>query len=252
MSLWSSKKKESGSPTPTSASVTVVTRNLWYNHVLVTTIRLTYRKSNHVEIINKIMVSADVHHDIPGLYWWVHKDVQDNMECISSTFLEVCVCITKPNTLTPGYTTWSNENTRNMINQTSSPWHMCTDLRLNTVQFFLFLHTSMKSKSHPLRSFTFVTRWSPVNSVKHVCHPSDHIPNLNLSLPESIRLFDNKMVVGYREVWECEGWVCECEDIGVPPMLRLIRSALVLTRMLPTLDLSWRNKQHGGSGRNPG
>ncbi len=33
--------------------------------------------------------------------------------------------------------------------------------------------------------------------------------------------------------------MCELEAIGTPFMLRLIRSASALTRMLPSVDLSW-------------
>jgi hypothetical protein len=42
-----------------------------------------------------------------------------------------------------------------------------------------------------------------------------------------------------RQVCECEGCVCVCEAIGAPSMLRLIRRAVALARMFPTLDLSW-------------
>jgi hypothetical protein len=40
-----------------------------------------------------------------------------------------------------------------------------------------------------------------------------------------------------REVWECEGWVCESEVIGSTSLLRLIRDDAVWTR-IPTLDLN--------------
>ena len=36
-----------------------------------------------------------------------------------------------------------------------------------------------------------------------------------------------------REVWECEGWVCDLESIDDPSIFRLIHSAAALSRMLP-------------------
>ena len=39
-----------------------------------------------------------------------------------------------------------------------------------------------------------------------------------------------------REVWECEGWVCDLEAIGAPSMFRLIRRAASLARVCPTLE----------------
>jgi len=48
--------------------------------------------------------------------------------------------------------------------------------------------------------------------------------------------------------------VCAREAIGAPSMLRLIRRAVALARMLPTLDLSWEqnSEQRGGNGTDPG
>jgi hypothetical protein len=43
--------------------------------------------------------------------------------------------------------------------------------------------------------------------------------------------------VKWREVWECEGWVCDLECIGCPSIFKLIRSAPSLVRMYHTLDL---------------
>jgi hypothetical protein len=40
-----------------------------------------------------------------------------------------------------------------------------------------------------------------------------------------------------REVWECEGWVWECEDIGTSSMLRLTHSDVPLVNM----STCWRN-----------
>ena len=40
-----------------------------------------------------------------------------------------------------------------------------------------------------------------------------------------------------REFGVCDGWVCDLESIGAPSMLRLIRSAVSLSRMWSTLDL---------------
>jgi hypothetical protein len=40
-----------------------------------------------------------------------------------------------------------------------------------------------------------------------------------------------------REVWECEGWVCDVEGIGVPSIFKTIHRVTSLTRMFPTLDL---------------
>ena len=42
-----------------------------------------------------------------------------------------------------------------------------------------------------------------------------------------------------REGCEWEGCVCVSESIGASSMLRLIRKAVALAGMLPTLDLSW-------------
>jgi hypothetical protein len=39
-----------------------------------------------------------------------------------------------------------------------------------------------------------------------------------------------------RDVWECDGWVCDLEDIGAPSIFNVIRSDTVLLRMLPTFD----------------
>ena len=36
--------------------------------------------------------------------------------------------------------------------------------------------------------------------------------------------------VNRREVWECEGWVCHLEDIGVSSICRLIRSVFVMIK----------------------
>ena len=44
--------------------------------------------------------------------------------------------------------------------------------------------------------------------------------------------------------------MCAREAIGAPSMLRLIRGAVALVRMLSTLDL--RRKQSGGNGTGPG
>ena len=38
---------------------------------------------------------------------------------------------------------------------------------------------------------------------------------------------------------------CVCETIGASSMLRLIRKAVALARMLPTLDFSWEKKAAG-------
>ena len=43
--------------------------------------------------------------------------------------------------------------------------------------------------------------------------------------------------VNRREVWECDGWVCDWEAIGVSSILRLIRNTVVLMRIFPVLDL---------------
>ena len=48
----------------------------------------------------------------------------------------------------------------------------------------------------------------------------------------------NRNEVKRREVWECDGWVCDLEAIGAPSMFRLIRKAAVLTRMWPNFDLN--------------
>ena len=39
-----------------------------------------------------------------------------------------------------------------------------------------------------------------------------------------------------RKVWECEGWVCDLDGIGVTPLIRLIRRTTVLKRL--TKDVS--------------
>ena len=44
--------------------------------------------------------------------------------------------------------------------------------------------------------------------------------------------------VNRREVFECDGWVCGLETLGVSSIFKTICSATVLTRMLPTLDLT--------------
>jgi hypothetical protein len=41
-----------------------------------------------------------------------------------------------------------------------------------------------------------------------------------------------------REVWECEGWVCDLETIGAPSMFKLICKSAALARMWPTFDLN--------------
>jgi hypothetical protein len=48
--------------------------------------------------------------------------------------------------------------------------------------------------------------------------------------------------VNWREVWECDGWVCDLDVIGAPSRLRLTRKAAALGRMLPTRDLSSEKK----------
>jgi hypothetical protein len=40
------------------------------------------------------------------------------------------------------------------------------------------------------------------------------------------------------EVWECDGWVCDCDTIGVSSIFKVIRSAAALARMLPTCAVS--------------
>jgi hypothetical protein len=44
--------------------------------------------------------------------------------------------------------------------------------------------------------------------------------------------------VNRREFWVCDGWVCDLETIGVPSIFKTIRNAVVLSRTLPTLDLT--------------
>ncbi len=39
------------------------------------------------------------------------------------------------------------------------------------------------------------------------------------------------------EVWKCDGWLCDLEDIGCQSIFKVIRSDVTLVRMLPTLDL---------------
>ena len=41
-----------------------------------------------------------------------------------------------------------------------------------------------------------------------------------------------------REVCGCDGWMCDLETIGTPSILRVIHNTAVLTRMMPTFDLS--------------
>ena len=43
-----------------------------------------------------------------------------------------------------------------------------------------------------------------------------------------------------REVCECRGECAREADTGALSMLRLIRRAVALASMLPTLDLSWK------------
>ncbi len=45
------------------------------------------------------------------------------------------------------------------------------------------------------------------------------------------------------EVYECDGWVSDLEDIGAPSIFRTIRSFVALVRMLSILDLMRENKQ---------
>ncbi len=40
-----------------------------------------------------------------------------------------------------------------------------------------------------------------------------------------------------REVWGCDGWVCDLEAMGVSSIFKTLRSVASLVRMLPTLDL---------------
>ncbi len=41
-----------------------------------------------------------------------------------------------------------------------------------------------------------------------------------------------------REVYECDGWVCDRDTIGVPSIFKVIRNVTVLTRMLSTLPFN--------------
>jgi hypothetical protein len=43
--------------------------------------------------------------------------------------------------------------------------------------------------------------------------------------------------INRREVCECDGRVCDLEDVGVPSIITLIRKVSVLVRMSPTFDL---------------
>ena len=52
----------------------------------------------------------------------------------------------------------------------------------------------------------------------------------------------DKDVVNKREVCECDGSVCDLEDIGAPSIFKVIHITSVLTRKLPTLGLSCEEK----------
>ena len=52
----------------------------------------------------------------------------------------------------------------------------------------------------------------------------------------------DKDEVNKREVCECDGCVCDLEAIGSPSIFNVIHSAVVLVRMLTTLDLSCEEK----------
>ncbi len=43
--------------------------------------------------------------------------------------------------------------------------------------------------------------------------------------------------VNRREVCECDGWVCDRDDIGAPSIFKVIRSTATLARMLSTCTL---------------
>ena len=47
----------------------------------------------------------------------------------------------------------------------------------------------------------------------------------------------DKDEVNRRDLWVCDGWVCNLETVGVASMFRLILRTTVLTRMCHTLDL---------------
>ena len=48
---------------------------------------------------------------------------------------------------------------------------------------------------------------------------------------------EDKDEVNKREICECDGCVCDLETLGVPSIFNVIHSDVVLSRMLPTLDL---------------
>ncbi len=52
----------------------------------------------------------------------------------------------------------------------------------------------------------------------------------------------DKDEVNKREVYECDGYVCDLEDVGDPSIFNVIHSVADLPRMLPTLDLSCEEK----------
>ena len=52
----------------------------------------------------------------------------------------------------------------------------------------------------------------------------------------------DKDEVNKREVYECDGCVCDLEVIGVPSIFNVILSVTVLVRMLTTLDLRCEEK----------
>ncbi len=53
--------------------------------------------------------------------------------------------------------------------------------------------------------------------------------------------------VNRREVYECDGWVCDLEVIGVSSIFKLIRKDADLSRMLPTFDMRCEENADGSS-----
>ena len=48
----------------------------------------------------------------------------------------------------------------------------------------------------------------------------------------------NRDKVKRREVYECDGLVCDLDSTGVPSIFKRIRSTEVLTRIFPIFDLN--------------
>ncbi len=112
-------------------------------------------------------------------------------------------------------------------------WRICIFASVNTKKYFLLqIISSLPGVRYDLLEIRF-----PVNMFSFQISSLPDIDQATVNNYNFILILKERDEEKRREVWECEGWVCEVESIGVSIMLRLVHSPETLVTMLPTWDL---------------